>query len=200
MDIFDLWCSDLDTNVSVKRNCILEEYRNGLIQAEQKSQDDYDKSIVSLSGGALGLSIIFFKEVLGGKAPVHSEILVYSWVAWASSIATVVLSYFLSRLALRKAIEQTDNNDFRAGVGGWAAKLTAYTNALSGLLFIVGIGLFISFSAQNIEGKNMSGKDKGSYTERGFVPPPPPPPKQPITEGVIPPPPPPPPPPAKGGE
>lgn len=169
----------------------MEEYRNGLIQAEQKSQDDYDKSIVSLSGGALGLSIIFFKEVIGGKTPLSPEILVFSWIAWAASIAAVVLSYFLSRLALRKAIEQTDENDFTAGVGGWPAKLTAYTNALSGILFVVGIGLFITFSSKNIEGKNMSDKDQGAIIERGYIPAPPPPAKEPITEGVLPPPPPP---------
>ena len=180
-----------------------DEYRNNLIQAEQKSQDDYDKSIISLSGGALGISLVFYKEVIGKEVPLLPELLVWSWGVWAASIAAVVASYFLSRLALRKAIEQTDKNDFSGGVGGWAANCTSYANALSGILFVIGISLFIAFSSQNIEGKIMTEK-KGSDSieKKGYVPPPPPPPAKepkPLTEGVIPPPPPP-PPPAKYGE
>ena len=173
-----------------------DEYRNNLIQAEQKSQDDYDKSIISLSGGALGISLVFYKEVIGGKTLNCPDLLVWSWGIWAASIAIVVVSYFLSRLALRKAIEQTDKNDFSGGVGGWAAKLTSYANALSGILFVVGISLFISFSSQNIESKAMSDQKGNDKVRRGYVPPPPPPSKdpEPLTEGVIPPPPPPPPP------
>lgn len=129
---------------------MLDEYRNNLIQAEQKSQDDYDKSIISLSGGALGISLIFYKEVIGNESPVCSDLLIYSWSAWAASIGVVVISYFFSRLALHKAIEQTDQGDFSGGVGGWAATVTHYANALSGILFVIGISLFIGFSSQNI--------------------------------------------------
>ena len=171
----------------------MDEYRNNLIQAEQKSQDDYDKSIISLSGGALGISLVFYKEVIGNNAPIHHELLIWSWTAWAASIAAVVVSYFLSRLSLRKAIEQTDNNDFSGGVGGWGAKWTSLANALSGTLFVIGIGLFITFSSYNIEGKAMSNQNDKGKVEKGYTPPPPPPSKdkEPLTEGVIPPPPPP---------
>ncbi len=53
------------------------------------------------------------------------------------SIAAVAVSYFLSRLALRKAIDQTDK-----------------------MIFLVAISLFIAFSYQNIEGKIMSDKKR----------------------------------------
>lgn len=184
-----------------KGRIMSDEYRNNLIQAEQKSQDDYDKAIISLSGGALGISLVFYKDVIGSKIPVVPSLLVWSWGIWAASIAAVVLSYFLSRLALRKAIEQTDRNDFSGGVGGLAANLTNYTNALSGIFFVVGISFFIAFAAQNIEGKSMSDESQ-RIEKKGYTPPPPPPPKtrEPLTEGVIPPPPPPPPAPQEQNE
>lgn len=174
---------------------MLNEYRNNLIQAEQNSQDAYDKSIVSLSGGALGISLVFYKEIIGENTPINHALLVWSWGVWAASIAAVVVSYYLSRLALRKAIDQTDKDDFSAGVGGWAAKWTSYTNALSGILFVIGIGLFITFSSFNIEGKTMTDNNGNDNVKKGYTPPPPPPSKdkEPLTEGVIPPPPPPPP-------
>ena len=171
----------------------MDEYRNNLIQAEQKSQDDYDKSIISLSGGALGISLVFYKEVIGSNTPLHHELLIWSWGIWAASIAAVVVSYFLSRLSLRKAIEQTDKNDFSGGVGGWAARWTSLANALSGVLFVIGIGLFITFLSYNIEGKAMSNQNDKGKAKKGYTPPPPPPSKdkEPLTKGVIPPPPPP---------
>mgnify|MGYP000157643279 CR=1 FL=1 len=127
-----------------------EEYRNNLIAAEQKSQDDYDKTIVSLSGGALAISLVFIKDIIGDTDPILLWTVITAWALWASSLASVVTSYFLSRLALRIAILQTDNNDFAAGVGGWPAKATQYFNAISGILFVSGIVFLIVFSAKNI--------------------------------------------------
>ena len=127
-----------------------DEYRNNLIQAEQKSQNDYDRSIITLSGGALGISLIFYKDIIGDKIPINTCLLVSSWGLWAASIAVVVFSYYSSHQALRKAIEQTDKNDFSGGVGGWAANFTRCANVVSGFLFVVAIGLFITFSYQNI--------------------------------------------------
>lgn len=177
-----------------------EEYRNNLIQAGQKSQDSYDKSIVSLSGGALGISLVFYKEIIGEGDPLSPGLLLWSWGIWAASIATVVTSYYLSRMALRKAIDQTDKEDFSEGVGGWAARYTGYANALSGFLFVVGIGLFIAFASENIGSESMNDRNGKEDLIKGYVPPPPPPPPppgrgpEPLTEGVIPPAPPPPPP------
>ncbi|MFQ3172121.1 MAG: hypothetical protein ACI9DG_002161 [Oleispira sp.] len=127
-----------------------EEYRNNLIAAEQKSQDDYDKTIVSLSGGALGISIVFIKDIIGTSDPVMLWTVITAWALWATSLASVVTSYFLSRIALRVAILQNDKNDFSAGVGGRAAKATHFFNAISGLMFLSGIVFLIIFSAKNI--------------------------------------------------
>ena len=127
-----------------------DEYRNGLIAAEQKSQDDYDKTIVSLSGGALGISILFIENIIGNKEPELIWTVITAWSLWAASLGSVVVSYFLSRVALRKAIHQTDEGDFSDGVGGWASKATQVTNVLSGLLFIAGIVFLIIFASSNI--------------------------------------------------
>jgi len=126
-----------------------DEYRNNLITAEQKSQDSYDKTIVSLSGGALGVSILFIKDVIGGAEPLCSHLVLVAWGLWAGSISSVILSYFFSRIALRKTIEQVDKGDFSAGVGGCASTVTAVFNILSGTLFIVGIIFLILFVKSN---------------------------------------------------
>lgn len=172
-----------------------DDYRKILIAAEQKSQDSYDKTIVSLSGGALGISLLFIKNIVGESEPVLVWAVITAWCLWAASITSVVISYFLSRMALRKAITQTDEGDYTGGVGGCAAMLTQIFNILSGAIFILGIVFLIIFAANNMEDNVMSEDQGKEREERGYVPPPPPKtlfdPEQPLTEGVIPPPPPP---------
>lgn len=170
-----------------------EEYRNALIAAEQKSQDDYDKTIVTLSGGALGISVVFIKDIIGSTDPISVWAVITAWSLWAASITSVVISYYLSREALRATILQTDKNDFSGGVGGCAAKATQIFNAISGILFVVGIVFLIIFTANNLGTKDMSDDKKEVPIEKGYVPPPPPPPP-PAKD------PPPPPPPPKSGE
>ena len=82
----------------------LSEYRKHLQTAEQKSQEDFDKTVLSLSGGALGISFVFLKDVIGPNPVVNPGMLFAAWVAWGSSTFCVLASYYASHLALRRAI------------------------------------------------------------------------------------------------
>jgi hypothetical protein len=126
-----------------------DDYRQGLISAEQKSQEEYDKAILTLSGSALGLSFIVIQDIVGARAPVDVWAIIAAWGSWAASITTVILSYYLSRTALRKAIAQTDANDFSGGVGGLASKATEVCNISSGVFFIIGVVCLITFTVKN---------------------------------------------------
>lgn len=115
-----------------------DEHRRLLISLEQKAQDDYDKTIVSLSGGALAISLVFIKDIVGKAEPALVWTVIVAWGFWAASIAIVVISYFSSRMAMRKAIDQLDRND-SGHIGGLASKVTQSLNVMSGLFFVVGI-------------------------------------------------------------
>ncbi|WP_134984071.1 hypothetical protein [Xanthomonas axonopodis] len=51
------------------------EYRQWLVVAEQKAQEDYDKTVLTLSGGALGISFAFVKDIVG-QNPIQNS----SWL------------------------------------------------------------------------------------------------------------------------
>jgi hypothetical protein len=68
----------------------LSDYRKHLQTAEQKSQEDFDKTVLSLSGGALGISFIFLKDVIGPNPVVSPNLLFTAWVAWGSSTFCVL--------------------------------------------------------------------------------------------------------------
>jgi hypothetical protein len=133
----------------------LQEYRQHLILAEQKAQEDYDKAVLTLSGGGLGVSLAFVEKVIGSGTLERSWLLAGSWLCWAVSIAAVLCSYFLSRHALRCAISQVDGDQPQIRrLGGRMAVATEVANFMSGLLFVIGVVLISVFAVTNLEAKN----------------------------------------------
>jgi len=129
------------------------EYRQHLVLARQKAQEDYDKSVLALSGGALGISMAFVEKVVGPGAIHRSGLLVASWMCWAASVACVLVSYFLSRHALLGAIEAVDSGQSELRrPGGRMSVATEVANVLSGLLFLIGVVTIAFFVVVNLGG------------------------------------------------
>ena len=129
----------------------LEEYRNLLIEAEQKAQEDFDKTVLSLSGGALGISFTFVKDVIGTKSIEQPYFLLASWISWGLSVTFVLVSFYFSQHALRRAINQVDNKEiYTQAPGGLFSRLTSICNALGGILFLLGVILIVIFVGYNL--------------------------------------------------
>jgi hypothetical protein len=130
----------------------LVEYRKWLIAAEQKAQEDYDKTVLALSGGALGISFAFIKDVIGNQPAIFPHLLWGSWLAWGLSVAFVLVSFYASRLALRRTIVQIDQGQvYREFPGGYYATMTAWLNLGGGILFLAGVVLIVIFAAYNMK-------------------------------------------------
>jgi len=147
-------------------------YRAWLITAEQKSQEDFDKTVLSLSGGALGISFVFLKDVVGARPIVHPSLLLCAWITWGISAVCVLASFYLSHLALRTAIQQVDDGTIhqQATPGGKWATFTAWLNALGGILFLVGV-VFITFFVGNNIGASNDGQAKNSTAAQTTIAP-----------------------------
>lgn len=128
----------------------LADYRKFLVAAEQKSQEDFDKTVLALSGGALGISFTFLKDVIGTNPISEPRLLFWAWVAWAFSTFAVLFSYYLSHLALRKAIAQVDQGTiYKQRPGGAIALCTAGLNAAGAILFLAGVLSITLFARAN---------------------------------------------------
>lgn len=129
----------------------MQDYRTLLETLQQKSQADYDKTVLALSGGALGISFAFVKDFIG-ESPIHCPwLLFYAWIVWGVSISAMLFSFFFSNLALTKAIKQIDENKIRIEhPGGFYDKATACLNIAGGVLFLAGVILSVLFVAHNL--------------------------------------------------
>jgi hypothetical protein len=141
-------------------------YRRSLLSHESTMQSDFDKYILSLSSGALALSITFLKEVLNQQWTVAFW-LMGAWVFWATSICCIVISFITSAKAMRTAVSQTDDmllykaaND--GNLGGIWNKVTNYLNVIGGVTFLVGVVCMVVFSACNLT----KGKDTGIVKQK----------------------------------
>ncbi|MHA3774782.1 hypothetical protein ACXR0O_24940 [Verrucomicrobiota bacterium sgz303538] len=59
-----------------------------------ESQTDFDKAVLALSGGALGLSFAFTEDVVGPENIVRAGFLLSAWISWGVSSASILMSYF----------------------------------------------------------------------------------------------------------
>ncbi len=120
----------------------MEEYKF-LIEAEQQAQVDYEKTILSLSGGALGVSFAFVKDIVGGGAMVNKFLILSAWIIWGISITMALASFYTRQQALRKAQIQ-DNRKM-----GNYSHATAILHILAGVLFLSGVLLIVLFAFYN---------------------------------------------------
>ena len=176
-------------------------YRDFLIAADQKASEAYDKTIMTLSGGALGLSVTFLKNIIGDSKRVSVCRLEASWICLAFSLLFILASMLFSQWALRKTINQVDTGAlgkgkvwrlsfvlYRVSQHPFRCALCRWNNALS-VVFARQCKVRCTMNSRKSGKSGGSGSNKRESTGDGYTPPPPPPPNR----GYVPPPPPPPP-------
>jgi hypothetical protein len=127
------------------------EYRRYILAAEQRAQEDFDKTVLSLSGGALGISFAFVDKFIAGKPVVFAWELVLAWVAWAVSMSCVLVSFYMSQQALRHTLVQIDSGRiYSEPPGGRFDGMTRFLNPAGMVLFFVGVGFMVVFVSNNL--------------------------------------------------
>lgn len=140
------------------------DHRSTLIQGRFLVSASLDKAILTLSGGALAVSMTFVKDI--AKNPVWTWALAGAWVLFGSTIGVMLLSIYVCQLAYkreRKILDAkqhrkinkersndiTDQND-DAKKNIWSI-LTEAGTLISVLLFMIGLvflGIFIWVNMQ----------------------------------------------------
>jgi len=130
--------------------------RQAYNEAELEMSGRYDKWVLTLSGGALGLSITFIEKI--AKNPTADTLLwlKISWACLVLSLLSALLSLVTSQSAIRENRQELDSahSENRAPRLSFPRWFTWITNALnwgSLLLFIVGVAFLCIFSFKNID-------------------------------------------------
>ncbi len=144
--------TDLTEITMAKLPDSIDEYRKMLIEMEQRMQTSYDKAVMTLSGGALGISLAFTRDIADKASLKSTGWLLTAWILWGLSITIILASFFTSSLAIRKAIRQTDEQSiYREFAGGVFNRITSWMNPLAGGFFFFGIVAIVIFIGGNIK-------------------------------------------------
>lgn len=133
---------------------VYREHRKYLIDSAYEQIKSFDKAVLTLSSGALGLSMIFLKDIVDIKLMQFKYLLYVSWLLYIGAIAANLISYKLSlhdfqreigkidRSQLNGQPYQTGKNPFR-----W---LTQFANYGALVLFSVATGSLVTFAIYNL--------------------------------------------------
>ena len=73
-------------------------YLQSLTKCEQDMIDEFNKAVMTLSGGAIGVSFAFLKDIVKPEDIVNKGWLLTAWVCWGLSVLTVLASFYFSHL------------------------------------------------------------------------------------------------------
>jgi hypothetical protein len=123
-------------------------YGETLLQSMQESQDQYDKSIISLSSGALGISFAFIDKLIDMGHAHGKPLLLTAWIFWAAAICSTLVSFYVSQRAMELAYKKWQAKEYGfTNPWDW---LTRVLNIISGLTFLLGVIALISFVYMNL--------------------------------------------------
>ena len=128
----------------------LKNYRDFLVKADHQASLNYDKAVMTLAGGALGISITFLKDIVPYPLPETKILLYISWISLSVSLASILVSYLFSMASLRKAMRQVDDGTiYSKNGGGVFAGITVGLRILATIGFVTGVVGFVWFALAN---------------------------------------------------
>lgn len=146
---------------------------DGIYATKNTNQAEYDKQLLTLSSGFLVLSLAFIKDIVHTDQAVHRGLLYASFIVLSVCVLLVLASFQVSNSSLDQAKEWYENRmagDLATEFPYRAARLIDCFNIFSGIIFMVGIVLAVSFVIINLQREGINGRqDHPSSITTGCV-------------------------------
>jgi hypothetical protein len=121
-------------------------------QTLKYSTEQFDKNILFIASGALGISFAFIKDIIPNlKEATCKSYLIASWYIFASVIFISLVTHFISMMANRWAIRNSylDDDSFNTKIEYWNIPIRIL-NATTILAILAGALSLIYFINHNI--------------------------------------------------
>jgi hypothetical protein len=131
-------------------------FRRSLVDTYYQASRDYDRAVLTLSAGALGISIAFVRDLAPDPLPLTKGWLGNAWVFLGISLLSTLTSLLTGQYALRRTIAQVDTMIREKRMepterpGGCLGATTSALNVCSTLALVVGIFFLALFALANI--------------------------------------------------
>ena len=142
-----------------------DEYRRKVWEDSKSGSENFDKYLVTLSSGALGVSLTFIKDVVPLKDAVWIPWLIVSWAAFILAILVTLFSFRISLRALERMFPVLNDFYLNGNVDAFNKHLEdPWTKAVdwcayAGIfLFVVGLLCTMIFVSGNVVRASSMGK------------------------------------------
>lgn len=152
-----------------------QDHRKTLIAGEQERGKSFDNYLLTLSGGALGLSLTFIGDMVTPGAIESAWLIIVSWLLLVGTVLAIMVTIYLSHEAHGKFCEILDEECAKGGRDFWKRvrvrqkqiwqpKAVRALNKISLATFAVGIGCMLAFTFVNLQARNV-GESNGPRVE-----------------------------------
>jgi len=126
------------------------EYTDQQYLALKYSYEQFDKNVLFIASGALGISFAFIEKVIPNLAQAFkTNLLINSWYCFAGVIFISLLAHFISTQAIRWSIEKKGSKNYKRN-RKYINLIIRFINTLQIAGLLLGIILLISFIKLNI--------------------------------------------------
>ena len=130
-------------------------YRKDLLVRQLSNSEKFDNAILTLSTGALAISLAFIKDVVPLRIAENIWFLKASWWLFGFSIILTLASFVASQLGISRQLKYAEEyylnkKDEYLRKRNYLAILTNFLNYSSGILFIAAIVFTIYFVIVNL--------------------------------------------------
>jgi anaerobic C4-dicarboxylate transporter len=85
------------------------EFRKYYQEAINKSEDDFEKNLIYLSSGALGLTLIFIEKIVPPQNSIYLFLLILGWVLLTVTLGINLVSHLISKKYIQKSQSEFDD-------------------------------------------------------------------------------------------
>ncbi len=128
----------------------LKDHRKYLNEIAERNIVNFDKAILTLSSGALAISIVFIDKIIGPNGVNYIPILVLAWFSFLAAIVLNLWSYLSGYEEITKEIEDIDKKKKTSNDSVLKNK-THKSNICVLVLFTVGTFALLIFSLINMK-------------------------------------------------
>ncbi len=146
-----------DNSVNAERmERTLGEYHKELNEIIYKQYELYDRTVLTLSGGALAVTIVFLPDMFKGNVPHTAWALLGAWSGWGLSIGAILVSYLCGIRAMNNYQNQIVQH-LKSDTGKWiefkkplSARFVTILNISAAITTVVGLIFMFIFAKANM--------------------------------------------------
>lgn len=134
-----------------------QDYRKECVESGERSHEKFDKTVLTLSSGALALSLTFTKDLIPLCISKYNWLLMLCWGFWALSLCIHLFGLFASTQTFEKKISQIDKglvDEIRKKnehLGEPYRNIVIFCNLWGMVSFVLGVFAIIIFIIVNLE-------------------------------------------------